>query len=39
MKNQEPWEPTFPSGYTLSPKAAYGGGMSSRTTLGPNHTV
>ena len=36
MDNQEPWEPTFTSGYTLSPNAAYGGGMSSRPTHGPN---
>ena len=26
MENQEPWEPTFPTGYTLTPKAVYGGG-------------
>ena len=36
MDNQEPWEPTFPAGYTLSPDAAYGGGISSRLTHGPN---
>ena len=28
MENQEPWEPNFPSGYTLVPDAAYGGNMS-----------
>ena len=39
MENQEPWEPTFPAGYTLSPDAAYGGGMSSRPTPGPNHAA
>ena len=39
MENQEPWEPTFPAGYTLSPNAAYEGGMSSRPTHGPNHTA
>ena len=38
MENQELWEPTFPAGYTLSPNAAYGGGMSSRQTQGPNPT-
>ena len=38
MENQEPWEPTFPAGYTFSPKDAYRGRMSSRPTLGPNHT-
>ena len=38
MENQEPWEPTFPAGYTQSPNAAYGGGMTSRPILGPNHT-
>ena len=38
MENQEPWEPTFPAGYTLSPDATYGGGMSSRLTQGPNPT-
>ena len=37
MDNQEPWDPTFPSGYTLTPKAAYGGGMSKRPTPGPTH--
>ena len=30
MENQEPWELTFPAGYTLSPKAAYRGGISTR---------
>ena len=39
MENQEPWEPTFPVGYTLSPDAACGGGMSSRPTKGPNHAA
>ena len=39
MENQEPWEPTFPAGYTLTPEATYGGGMSSLPTLGPNHTA
>ena len=38
MENQEPLEPTFPAGYTLSPNAAYGGGMISQPTQGPNHT-
>ena len=36
MDNQEPWEPTFPAGYTLSPDAAYRGGMNSRPNHGPN---
>ena len=35
MDNQEPWEPTFPAGYTLSPKAAYAGSVSTRPTQGP----
>ena len=39
MENQEPWESTFPAGYTLTPEAAYVGGMSSQPTLGPNHTA
>ena len=34
MENQDPWEPTFPSGYTLSLEAAYGGGVSTRPTQG-----
>ena len=38
MENQEPWEPTFPMGYNLTPEAAYGGGISTQTTPGPNHT-
>ena len=29
MENQEPWEPTFPVGYTLPPKNAYGGSVSA----------
>ena len=37
MENQEPWEPTLPAGYTLTPEAAYGGGMSTRLTPGPTH--
>ena len=37
MENQEPWDPTFPAGYTLTPEAAYGGGMSTRQTPGPTH--
>ena len=24
MENQEPWDPTFPAGYTLTSEAAYG---------------
>ena len=35
MENQKPWEPTFPDGNTLSPEAAYEGGVSTRTTPGP----
>ena len=31
MENQEPWEPTFPAGYTLVPDAAYVGNMSPRS--------
>ena len=38
MYNQDPWDPTFPAGYTLTPEATYGGGMSTRKTPGPNHT-
>ena len=34
MENQDPWEPTFPVGYTLSPKSAYVGGVSTRPTHG-----
>ena len=34
MKSQEPWETTFPAGYTLSPKAAYRGSVSNRPTQG-----
>ena len=37
MENQEPWEPTFSAGYTLTPEAAYGGNMSTRPTPGPTH--
>ena len=37
MENKEPWEPTFPAGYTLTPKSAYGGGMSTHPTPGPTH--
>ena len=32
-ENQEPWEPTFPAGYTLTPDTAYGGNMSPRLIL------
>ena len=39
MENQEPWEPTFSAGYTLTPEAAYGGGMRTRPTPVPNHTA
>ena len=39
MENQEPWDPTFPTGYTLTPEAAYGGGMSTQPTPVPNHTT
>ena len=35
MENQEPWEPTFHVGYTLSPEAAYGGGVRTRPVQGP----
>ena len=34
MENQEPWDPTFPAGYTLSPKAAYGDSVSTRQNPG-----
>ena len=37
MDNQEPWEPTFPAGYTLSPEAAYGVGVSTHPTHGPTY--
>ena len=37
MENQEPWEPTFPAGYTLAPDAAYRGNMIPRPIQG-NHT-
>ena len=39
MEHQEPWEPTFPAGYNLTPEATYRGGMRSRPTIGPNHTA
>ena len=32
MENKEPWYPTFPAGYALTPKAAYRGGVSTRLT-------
>ena len=35
MENQETWEPTLPSGYTLYPEAAYGGRVSTHLTQGP----
>ena len=35
MENQEPWEPTFPAGYTLSPKTAYGGSVRAHMAHGP----
>ena len=35
MENQETWEPTFTVGYTLSPKSAYGGGVSTHPSQGP----
>ena len=34
MENQEPWLPTFPVGYTLTPEAAYRGVVSTRPTPG-----
>ena len=37
MENQEPWEPTFPAGYTFAPDAAYGGNMSPHQIQG-THT-
>ena len=37
MESQEPWDPTFPAGSTLIPKAAYRDGMSTRPNPGPNH--
>ena len=37
MENQELWEPTLPPGYTLTPDAAYGGGMCTHLTPGPTH--
>ena len=37
MKNLDPWEPTIPAGYTLSPEAAYGGGVSTHLTPGPTY--
>ena len=37
MENQDPWDPTFPSGYTLTPEAAYRGGVSTRPTPGPTY--
>ena len=39
MDNQEPWDTTFLAGYTLTPEAAYRGGVSSQPTPGPNHTA
>ena len=35
MENQEPWEPTFPADYTISPKTAYVGSVSARLAHGP----
>ena len=35
MDNQEPWDPTFPAGYTLSPETAYRGSVSTRPAHGP----
>ena len=35
MTNQDPWEPTFPAGYTLSPETAYKGGVSMCPNQGP----
>ena len=35
MENQDPWEATFPVGYTLVPDTAYGGNMSPRPSQGP----
>ena len=35
MESQEPWEPTFPAGYTLSPESTYRGGVSTRPAQGP----
>ena len=35
MENQEPWEITFPAGYTLSPEIAYGGIFIARLSHGP----
>ena len=35
MENQEPWEPTFPVGYTLFPGTTYGGSGSSHPAHGP----
>ena len=35
MENQEPWEPTLPAGYNLSPEAAYGCGVSTHPTQVP----
>ena len=37
MENQEPWETTFPAGYTLVPNAAYRGNMIPRPIQG-THT-
>ena len=37
MENQEPWEPNFPAGYTLSPEAAYGGSVRTCPTPGPTY--
>ena len=37
MENQDPWEPTLPAGYTLSPEAAYGGGVRTRSIQGPDY--
>ena len=35
MENQEPWYPTLPAGYTLSPDTTYGGSVSTHPTHGP----
>ena len=35
MENKEPWEPTFPAGYTFSPENVYGGSGSACPSPGP----
>ena len=37
MENQEPWDPTFPAGYTLSPETACEGSVSTHPAHGSDY--